>query len=79
MTPNEVRLSLLERVRDLTSLLEHGCLDGNCVIEKTEGMHTNGGCNCWKDIKRDLLDAAVLSEEVPKFGRNFCYEQESSS
>ena len=23
-----------------------GCSDGNCVIYKPEGIHTNGGCKC---------------------------------
>lgn len=25
---------------------DRGCSDGNCVIYKPEGMHTNGGCKC---------------------------------
>lgn len=23
-----------------------GCTDGNCIIVKPKGMHTNGGCRC---------------------------------
>lgn len=23
-----------------------GCSDGGCIIEKPQGMHTNGGCKC---------------------------------
>lgn len=26
-----------------------GCGDGNCLVMKPEGMHTNGGCRCWSD------------------------------
>lgn len=24
-----------------------GCGDGNCIINKPKGMHTNGGCSCF--------------------------------
>ena len=23
-----------------------GCSDGNCIVVKPKGMHTNGGCRC---------------------------------
>lgn len=23
-----------------------GCMDGSCLVEKPQGMHTNGGCRC---------------------------------
>ena len=26
-----------------------GCSDGGCVVVKPKGMHTNGGCKCWKN------------------------------
>lgn len=78
MTPNEVRVTLQEQLKQLQLLLEHGCLDGYCEIERTRGQHTNGGCRCWKEIKRGLLDAAVLSEEVPAMGDRFCYEDRRS-
>ena len=26
-----------------------GCTDGNCIIVKPVGMHTNGGCRCSRD------------------------------
>jgi len=29
-----------------------GCSDGNCVIHKPKGMHTNGGCRCASDRNR---------------------------
>lgn len=28
------------------------CGDGNCIIKKPVGMHTNGGCRCWDDRYR---------------------------
>jgi hypothetical protein len=31
-----------------------GCSDGNCIIQRPTGMHTNGGCMCWKDLRRAL-------------------------
>jgi hypothetical protein len=33
-----------------------GCFDGNCVVVKPKGMHTNGGCTCLKnDIRMKQL------------------------
>lgn len=32
--------------RDMQKALGYGCHDGYCVIAKTKGMHTNGGCGC---------------------------------
>ena len=37
---------LVERYRQAQEMLGHGCSDGHCVIEKTNGQHTNGGCKC---------------------------------
>lgn len=31
-----------------------GCTDGNCIWGHPGGMHTNGGCNCEKDMQRAL-------------------------
>jgi len=33
---------------ELDAYLEEmgGCGDGNCIIVKPRGMHTNGGCRC---------------------------------
>jgi hypothetical protein len=28
-----------------------GCTDGNCIIRKPVGMHTNGGCRCVKELQ----------------------------
>lgn len=37
---------LIKQYRDQQAALNGGCSDGHCVIEKTVGMHTNGGCGC---------------------------------
>ena len=37
---------LVKRYRQAQEILGHGCTDGHCVIERTRGMHTNGGCSC---------------------------------
>lgn len=29
-----------------------GCGDGNCVVLRPAGMHTNGGCRCTHDMDR---------------------------
>lgn len=32
------------------------CLDGNCIIGgKRKGLQTNGGCNCFKNLKPSQL------------------------
>jgi hypothetical protein len=46
-------------------LLTNGCGDGNCVIKKPRGMHTNGGCRCGRDLPGLLLDLAAELEAHP--------------
>lgn len=46
----------LERYREAQALLNHGCSDGYCVIERTRGMHTNGGCGCLYHPDRQTLN-----------------------
>lgn len=29
----------------------NGCSDGNCVIRRPVGQHTNGGCQCLKMLR----------------------------
>lgn len=30
-----------------------GCSDHNCIfVDNSKGMHTNGGCQCEKDLRR---------------------------
>lgn len=47
-----------------------GCTDGNCVIERPKGMHTNGGCHCYRrspmDIRRALMRASMLYHRINK-------------
>jgi hypothetical protein len=32
-----------------------GCSNGNCIVQKREGMHTNGDCNCLLNMSRSKL------------------------
>ena len=52
---------LAARVRELEGLASSylhaakqvgGCGDGNCVVLRPNGMHTNGGCRCTHDMDR---------------------------
>ncbi len=52
---------LTARVRELEGLASSylqaakqvgGCADGNCVVLRPTGMHTNGGCRCTHDMDR---------------------------
>ena len=48
MTTN---LTIEQAIEDLDERLAQigGCSDGHCVIVKPKGIHTNGGCRCWRD------------------------------
>ena len=37
---------LLDRYTEAQHAMQDGCGDGHCVVRKTRGMHTNGGCRC---------------------------------
>lgn len=37
------------------------CGDGNCVIKKKKGQHTNGGCRCYTDQSRARRAMACAS------------------
>ena len=41
---------LQQRYAQIQKALNHGCHDRACVIEKTTGMVTNGGCDCLRDL-----------------------------
>jgi hypothetical protein len=46
------------------------CSDGNCIIVKPKGMHTNGGCKCSRDHIRMQRYAYAMNrfkEKVVKF------------
>lgn len=40
-----------DALSDFNKMMEAigGCTDGNCVIVRPKGMHTNGGCRCTRD------------------------------
>lgn len=42
------------------------CTDGNCVINKPEGMHTNGGCKCLLNLSRAQL--GILTSRIQAIG-----------
>jgi len=47
----ELRIELQDALR----IAGDGCSDGNCgVLGRTEGQHTNGGCNCAFRIRRRI-------------------------
>ena len=34
-----------------------GCGDGNCLVDgKATGQHTNGGCQCRREVRREGLE-----------------------
>jgi len=41
----------------LDKLEIYGCGDGNCIVKRNRGQHTNGGCHCL-----DRLDTAKRME-----------------
>lgn len=49
-TPNELRLRIIQQLRQTADRLEQGCSDGYCRCSpRPKGMHTNGGCRCWDE------------------------------
>jgi hypothetical protein len=46
-----------------------GCSDGGCIIKRPqEGhMHTNGGCNCLKDLSYAFMRAKQMSLEPEQY------------
>ena len=67
---------LIKQYRDQQAALNGGCSDGYCVIEKTTGMHTNGGCGCLYGLDFSgrhrvgvmLKNAQVMADRIEKFG-----------
>ncbi|MBS1725011.1 MAG: hypothetical protein JSS66_18890 [Armatimonadetes bacterium] len=51
MTKPMTAADLTAALKELDDYLAHigGCGDGNCIIVKPAGMHTNGGCHCPRD------------------------------
>lgn len=42
---------VIEALKEFDKHMIHigGCTDGNCIIVRPKGMHTNGGCKCSSD------------------------------
>jgi len=39
----------------------YGCRDGNCILQdNSEVVHTNGGCQCEKEIRRTSKGLAAI-------------------
>lgn len=54
----EMKMSVSDNPKSLARLYQDicadigGCTDGNCLIVRPEGMHTNGGCKCWVHMNK---------------------------
>lgn len=44
-----VKLAAILKEYDTLSETIGGCGDGNCLVRKPTGQHTNGGCRCFAD------------------------------
>lgn len=68
---------LIKQYRDQQAALNGGCIDGHCVIEKTVGVHTNGGCGCLHGLDFSgrhrvgvmLRAAQVMADRIEEFGK----------
>lgn len=63
MNPSDPRDATAYRdkcLRDLVDAL--GCGDSSCIFRKPRGMHTNGGCRCFRilDTPIDRLTARFV-------------------
>lgn len=58
----------MARLHNMYELLRKGCLDGNCAMHPPRsGMHTNGGCKCYRYMANDLLEAAALADTIKPY------------
>lgn len=56
----------VDTFRHFQERLIHGCHDRACVIEKTKGQVTNGGCNCLEDMSfmtRQYVGAMLIAAQ----------------
>lgn len=53
--------SLMKQLGDLAAT---GCGNGSCQIKKPTGMHTNGGCRCYREVAELSLRLAYISDEI---------------
>ena len=43
---------IMEELDNMRAIISDGCHDGNCEFsERKGGQHTNGGCNCRREVK----------------------------
>lgn len=59
----DIRDQLLDLDKELTERLTYigGCGDGNCLIIKPIGQHTNGGCRCSYDRMKMQRFASAMN------------------
>jgi len=53
-----------------------GCSDGNCVVKRPTGMHTNGGCHCYMN-KLKMQHVARAGQELSNAVRKYTSEKQS--
>jgi hypothetical protein len=46
------RIQTAVEIREVQLVELGGCRDGNCIVLRTKGQHTNGGCRCSRDYIR---------------------------
>ena len=56
----------MSSVRDILFRGFTPCSDGNCVIKRPTGMHTNGGCKCMLNLSRGQL--SILASRLSVIG-----------
>ncbi|MBU9262014.1 hypothetical protein [Burkholderia multivorans] len=61
---DDVLTTAAERYDALIDSLQ-SCGDGGCVIRKPKGMHTNGGCRCYRDSMK-MQRVAYAAQELRK-------------
>ena len=75
MTDNIIKKNTpLDTFRIMQEALNHGCGDGCCVIERTKGQHTNGGCKylhhpdfmTLQRVGHMLLAAQGMADEITR-------------
>lgn len=55
-------------IEDLKKL--DGCGDGYCLITgKAKGMHTNGGCHCYRDKNRAQRFMRIVRKMIDSYER----------
>ena len=71
MTPTEIkhhqRIALLFGSR-IDDIFRHGCHDQWCKIRHYNGMHTNGGCRCYRSIAEYALELAASADLLKNCG-----------